>query len=216
VRSVVDDKRYASAAELYVEAEAMVPRTHWWISRINTDHHYRIREKQSKLCLHYQTNQSEGHFCLGQFKEDDQSYIFTFEQAPGFTAFYRVKADGHYMAYDSSTSWRIISQTTRPTDKNGYIQVERLPEGNAYLRCAWQDSRLVGVNSKTAGSYIYADKTTPVEFILEDIEEMADDITSPSTEASFDGGEIYNLLGQRLNKPHRGINIIGGKRILMR
>ena len=216
VRSVVDDKRYASAAELYVEAEAMVPRTHWWISRINTDHHYRIREKQSKLCLHYQTNQSEGHFCLGQFKEDDQSYIFTFEQAPGFTAFYRVKADGHYMAYDSSTSWRIISQTTRPTDKNGYIQVERLPEGNAYLRCAWQDSRLVGVNSKTAGSYIYADKTTPVEFILEDIEETADDITSPISEASLEGGEIYNLLGQRLNKPHRGINIIGGKRILMR
>ena len=171
VRSVVDDKAYASAAELYVEAEAMVPKVHWWISAINTDHHYRIREKQSGLCLHYKTSGSEGHFCLGHFAEDDPTYIFTFEKAQGFTAFYKLKADGHYMSYDSNDNWRIISTTTTPKDKHGYIQVERLEEGNAYLRCVWQNSLHVGLDSRNVGSYIYANKSTPGEFILEDIED---------------------------------------------
>ena len=217
VRSVVDDKHYASAAELYVEAEAMVPRTHWMISAINTDHHYRIREKQSGLCLHYQTNANEGHFCLGQFRENDQSYIFTFEQVPGFTAFYRVKADGHYMAYDSSTYWRIISQTTRPTDKNGYIQAERLQDGNAYLRCAWQYSNHVGFDSRNVGSYIYANKTTPGEFILEDIEE-ADGIGGVvrMDENGETANDIFNVAGQRLSEPQRGINILHGKKIFVK
>ena len=217
VRTVVDDKGYASAAELYVEAEAMVPRTHWWISPINPDHHYRIREKQSGLCLHYQTNSNEGHFCLGRFNESDPTYIFTFEQAQGFTAFYKVKADGHYMSYDSSTDWRIISTTTKPTDKHGYIQVERLEGGNAYLRCGWQNSRLVGFDSRNVGSYIYANKTTPGEFILEDIEAEADGIEA------IDNGQLtidnwFDLSGRRLmGKPaQRGIYINGGRKTVVR
>lgn len=31
-----------------------------------------------------------------------------------------------------------------------------------------------------------------------------------------DDGNIYNLAGQRLSKPHRGLNIIGGKKVLVR
>ncbi len=217
VRTVVDDKGYASAAELYVEAEAMVPRTHWWISSINTSHRYRIREKQSGLCLHYQTNASEGHFCLGEFDENDQSYVFTFTLASGFTAFYKLKASGHYMAYDSSTSWRIISQTTNPTDKNGYIQVERLEDGNAYLRCGWQNSKHVGLNSRNVGSYIYADKTTPCEFILEDIDAEADGIDEIQRSQLGAQGQVYDLGGRQIRdykSSQRGIYIqrlSGGK-----
>ena len=48
---------------------------------------------------------------------------------------------------------------------------QRLSDGNAHLRCAWQNSRLVGFDSRSVGSYIYADKTAPGEFILEDIDE---------------------------------------------
>ena len=171
VRTVVADRAYASAAEIGIEAEAIVPPTPWLIQPIVTSHRYRIREKQSGLCLHYQTNQNEGHFCLGEFDQNDRSYVFTFAQASGFTAFYTLKAAGRYMAYDSSAGWRIISTTTAPKDKYGYIQVERLADGNAHLRCAWQNSRLVGFDSRSVGSYIYADKTAPGEFILEDIDE---------------------------------------------
>ena len=204
VRTVVDDKGYASAAELYVEAEAMVPKTYWRISPIDTEHRYRIREKQSGLCLHYQTNANEGHFCLGNFKENDPSYIFTFEQAKGFTAFYKLKADSHYMSHDSSADWRIVSTTTSPTDKYGYIQVERLEEGNAYLRCVWQNSRLVGFDSRNVGSYIYANKTSPGEFILEDID---DDGTSVSSIKETEAGSVYDLSGRLVSPGYKGIAI---------
>ena len=240
VRSVVDDKGYASAAELYVEAEAMVPRTTWWIPAINTEHHYRIREKQSGLCLHYQTNSNEGHFCLGLFAENDPTYIFSFEQAQGFSAFYKLKANGHYMSYDSSTDWRIISTTSTPTDKHGYIQVERLEEGNAYLRAGWQNSRLFGVNSRSVGSYVYADKTSPVEFILEDIEAEAnadgiEDIEHSTFNSEHSEGAVYNLAGQKMltgqatldgrresqssmvnDKLPKGIYIIKGRKVVIR
>ncbi len=206
VRTTHDGRGYASAAELYVEAEAMVPQNWWWITPINTEHHYRIREKQSGLCLHYQTHNNEGHFCLGNFDENDQTYIFTFEQAQGFTAFFRLKANGHYMSYDSSAGWRIISTTTQPTDKNGWIQVERLEEGNAFLRCGWQNSRVVGFDSRNVGSYIYADKTVPGEFILEDIEAEADGMESLSS--SPDGEiQVYDLLGRKIFTPTTGIYI---------
>ena len=205
VRSVVDNKAYASAAELSIEAEALLPRTFWWISAIIPEHRYRIREKQSQLCLHYKTHNNEGHFCLGHFDENDPTYLFTFERAPGFTAFYKLKADGHYMSYDSSAGWRIISQTSTPNDKYGYIQVERLEDGNAHLRCVWQDSRLVGFDSRNVGSYIYADKTTPGEFILEDIDEDADglnDLNDLNYLNDFndlkDLSDCYDLSGRRL------------------
>lgn len=196
VRTVVDGKAYASAAEIGIEAEAIVPPTPWLIPPIDTSHRYRIREAQSGLCLHYQTNQNEGHFCLGQFDETDPTYIFTFQQAGGFTAFYKLKVSGRYMSCDNDAAWRIVSTTTSPTDRNGYIQVERLADGNAHLRCCWQNSRLVGFDSRNIGSYIYADKTAAGEFILEDIDEEAIGIglpPSPSGEESR-----YDLLGRKV------------------
>lgn len=207
VRTVVDNKAYASAAELYIEAEAIVPRSIWWISPINTAHRYRIREKQSGLSLHYQTHNNEGHFCLEEFDESDPTYIFSFEKATGFTAFYKVKADGHYMSYDSSAGWRIISSTTSPTDKYGYVQVERLEEGNAYLRCAWQNSRLVGFDSRNVGSYIYADKTAPGEFILEDLDEDADRVTTIENGNPETENAAYDLSGRKVSDGYKGIVI---------
>ena len=215
VRTVVDNKAYASAAELYVEAEAVVPQNSWQIPTVNPAHRYRIREKQSKLCLRYQTHNNEGHFCLGEFNESDPTYIFTFEQVQGFTAFFRLKANGHYMSYDSSAGWRIISTTTRPTDKNGWIQVERLTEGNAYLRCGWQNSRVVGFDSRNVGSYIYADKTVPGEFLLEDIDEEADGIVGPRS-TPFVPERLYNLSGQRVRPDYPGIVVTDGQKVLLK
>ena len=205
VRSVVDNKGYASAAELYVEAEAMVPRTFWFIKPIVEGHRYRIREKQSGLCLHYQTNNNEGHFCLGNFNENDQTYIFTFEQAQGFSAFYKVKANGRYMTYDSSAGWRILSTTSTPNNKNGYIQVERLEEGNAYLRAVWQNSKHFGFDSRNVGSYVYADKSSPGEFILEDIDAEADGIKAIDNRNWTT--DNFNLSGQPVSPNYRGIVI---------
>ena len=114
------------------------------------------------------------------------------------------------MSYDNSASWRIISQTTSPSDKYGYIQVERLENGNAYLRCAWQNSDLVGFDSRRVGSYIYANKTAPGEFILEDIEEEADGIKIIKNEQLKMNNEVFDLSGRNVSNDDlpRGIYIM--------
>ena len=168
-KSVVNNNKYASAAELYIGAEAMVDDRPSSLTAIVPSHKYRIREVDSNLYLHYQTSSTEGHFCLGRYAEGDNNYQFTFTPATGFSALYKLKAGTHYMHIDGTTAWRIGSSTSAPTDANGYMQLEQLDNGKVHLRAGWQNDRHVGFDSKTTGSYIYADKTTPGVFILEDI-----------------------------------------------
>ena len=73
------------------------------------------------------------------------------------------------MCVDATASWRIISATKNPTDANGYMQLEQLDNGKIHLRAGWQNTLHVGLDSKKNGSYIYANKSTPGVFILEDI-----------------------------------------------
>lgn len=168
-KSVVGNNKYASAAELYIGADSMVEDRPSELTPIVSSHKYRIREVDSNLCLHYKTSDNEGHFCLGQFDESDNSYQFGFTLASGFSALYKLRGGGRYMCVDSSNSWRIISTTKAPTDANGYMQLEQLDDGKVHLRAAWQNTAHVGFDKKTSGSYIYANKTTPGVFVLEDI-----------------------------------------------
>jgi beta-galactosidase len=168
-KSVVNNNKYASAAELYIGAESMVEDRPSELTPIVSSHKYRIREVDSNLCLHYQTSTTEGHFCLGQFDENDNTYQFTFTPATGFSALYKLKGGTHYMCVDGTAAWRIISNTKAPTDANGYIQLEQLDNGKVHLRAGWQNSKHMGFDKKTSGSYVYADKTTPGVFVLEDI-----------------------------------------------
>ena len=179
-KSVVNNNKYASAAELYIGAESMVEDRPSDLTPIVSSHKYRIREVTSNLCLHYQTNTNEGHFCLGQYDESDNTYQFTFQHATGFSALYKLKGGTHYMCVDGSAAWRIISTTKAPTDANGYIQLEQLKNGRVHLRAGWQNTLHIGFDSKNAGSYIYANKSTAGVFVLEDItlekETLIDDV----------------------------------------
>ena len=168
VRSTVDNKAYASAAELYIEAEAMVQKSHWFAAPVVTSHRYRIREKTSGLFLHYKTSNTEGHFCLGELKDGDNSFLFTFTKASGFTSFYKLKAGTHYMKQDANDAWRIVSSTTASNDASSYVQVEHLDMNDVHLRAGWQNSRLFNFDRKGVDGYVYADKTTGAVFILED------------------------------------------------
>ena len=83
--------------------------------------------------------------------------------------------------------------------------MERLEEGNAYLRAVWQNSKHFGFDSRNVGSYVYADKSSPGEFILEDIDAEADGIKA------IDNGnwttDNFNLSGQPVSSNYRGIVI---------
>ena len=168
-KSVVNNNKYASAAELYIGAEDMLEDKASELIPIVSSHKYRIREVSSGLYLHYQTNTNEGHFCLGKYDENDITYQYTFTPVSGFCALYKLKCGTHYMCVDGTTTWRIISTTKTPTDANGYMQLEQLDNGRVHLRAGWQKSDHVGFDSKTSGSYIYANKSTPGVFVLEDI-----------------------------------------------
>ncbi len=168
-KSVVNNNKYASAAELYIGAEDMLEDKASELIPIVSSHKYRIREVSSGLYLHYQTNTNEGHFCLGKYDESDNTYQYTFTPVSGFCALYKLKCGTHYMCVDGTTTWRIISTTKTPTDANGYMQLEQLDNGRVHLRAGWQKSDHVGFDSKTSGSYIYANKSTPGVFVLEDI-----------------------------------------------
>ena len=212
-KSVVNNNKYASAAELYIGAESMVEDRPSELTPIVSSHKYRIREVSSNLCLHYQVNANEGHFCLGQYDENDNTYQFSFLPATGFSALYKLRGGTHYMCVDGTTSWRIISATKAPTDANGYIQLEQLDNGTVHLRAAWQNSDHVGLDRKNVGSYIYANKSTPAVFVLEDInlekETQIKDITATEELGLLQSNgmlcivtpgvstlSIYNLAGQ--------------------
>ena len=114
-----------------------------------------------------------------------------------FFLFDKAEIKGSTASSPFNSNAPIASSTTKPTDKYGYIQVERLEEGNAYLRCGWQNSRLVGFDSRNVGSYIYANKTSPGEFILEDIDEEGDGV-KPLSYSPDGKSSIYDLHGRKI------------------
>ncbi len=182
VKSVVDNNRFASAAELYVRAEAMVDDMESTLTPVNTAHSYRIKEVQSGLYLHYQTSSTEGHYCLGTFSSSDRNYRFNFMKVAGFTSLYKLRNSTRYLCKDDDASWRIISSLSAGSDADGYVQVEHLDNGNVHLRGAWQESRLFNFDSRNNGSYVYSDKTTGAEFVLED---LTTDIDNAEKESSL-------------------------------
>lgn len=62
-----------------------------------------------------------------------------------------------------------------------YVQVEQLDNGNIHLRAAWQESRLFNFDSCNSGSYVYSDKSTGAEFVLEDLTTGIDDAIPESS-----------------------------------
>ncbi len=169
VKSVVDNRRFASVAELYVRAEAMVDDRECALSPINTAHSYSIKEVQSGLYLHYAVDSNEGHYCLGTFSGSDRNYRFNFQKVSGFASLYKLKNNTRYVCRDADAAWRVSSSLTAGTDADGYVQVEQLDNGNVHLRAAWQESRLFNFDSRNNGSYVYSDKATGAEFVLEDL-----------------------------------------------
>ena len=122
-----------------------------------------------------------GTFYKGKFSSSDRNYRFNFLKVTGFTSLYKLKNSTRYVCKDSDASWRIISSLSAGTDADGYIQVEQLDNGNVHLRGAWQESRLFNFDSRNNGSYVYSDKATGAEFVLEDLTTGINDAVQESS-----------------------------------
>ncbi|MBQ8675622.1 MAG: T9SS type A sorting domain-containing protein, partial [Bacteroidaceae bacterium] len=105
--------------------------------------------------------------CLAGLNPDDSSFRFVFSQVSGFKAFYRIRAGGYYLGAGDE-GWRVVGVNTA-TDKNGWIQVEELANGNIRLHGVWKELLYFNFDSRKDGSYVYADKSAGAEFTVESI-----------------------------------------------
>lgn len=204
-RSVVDGRDYASAAELYVKASAILDDQTEPLTPIVEGHEYRIKDVQSGLYLHYKPDTGsnhEGDYQLGKFVEGDDTYKFTFAKAKGYTSHYKVKSSNKYMS-KGTDGWRIVGASSS-VNPNAYIQVELLDDGSAYLRCGWQAKKYVNFDSHNVGSFIYSDKASGAKFVIEDLTTgISTVLTDASTESSW-----YDIQGRRQPSAQKGVNIV--------
>ncbi|MBQ6652912.1 MAG: discoidin domain-containing protein, partial [Prevotella sp.] len=220
--SVVDNRDYASAAELGIEAEAVVSDGDVPVDEVNVRDTYRLREKQSGYYLHHKIDTGsnhEGDFCLGVLDKDDATYVFRFTHVSGFTSYYRARVDGVYMGAGDG-GWRCVG-VSATSNKNGWIQLEAQGNRVFKLRAPWQTFKYFNFDSRNVGSYVYADKATGAEFILES--------TTTGVNTMHDSGcivhnnhSVYDLQGRKVADnsssliPHpSSLYIVDGKKVIM-
>lgn len=213
---VVEGKEYASAAELDIEAMAAVEPGDVLTDEIDTQAEYRLKEKESGLYLHFQKDGSgndEGDFCLGvPESDDDATYLFQFTRVNGFTSFYTAFVSGGYMGRGNA-DWR-VSSISLTNNRNGWITLEPQGNGEYKLRAPWKTFCYMNFDRRNAGSYIYADKAEGAVFVPESTTDGIEAIDNgPLTK---DHSAIYNLQGQRVSAPNKGVFIQNGRKFVIK
>lgn len=162
--------QYASAAELSVGAVGVVDdeEISASITPIDTAKTYRLREAETGLYLHYFYNNSQGDYCLDEYEDGDDSFIFTFTPIEGFTSHFDISAGGYHIVRKGTSNWLLQGYPYLYASIGGYNIVEYADNGNIRLHGAWQNGKLFNFDSKTPGSTVYSDKASGAEFILED------------------------------------------------
>ncbi|MDE7096492.1 MAG: DUF4981 domain-containing protein, partial [Muribaculaceae bacterium] len=123
---------------------------------------YYIQEAQSGLFLHSDANGTDGKFRLGKLETSDPSYQFTPTLHNRFTSFFTFRTGDGYMT-EGDNYWRIGLGSNPPATARS-VQVEKA-DGGFNMRGLWKGSTdYFGVDNRQVGSYIYADKKSPVLF----------------------------------------------------
>jgi beta-galactosidase len=167
-RSEINGKAWASAAELGIEASALVSEVNIPESNIIIGRDYHIKHVASGLYLQYRpdnTAQFEGDFCLNPLS-NNTDFIFRFSIITGFKSVYYIRINNKYLN-KGADGWRCILGAQ--TNQDGRIQLETNDDGHFKMRGQWQTSRYINLDATTAGSYIYADKTTGALWSLEEV-----------------------------------------------
>ena len=211
---VVDDKEYASAAELDVVATDVADPVDGPDDEIDSKTEYRLKEVESGLYLRYQKDESanyQGDFCLATPpSDDDAASLFRFTRVKGFTSFYTARVGGSYMG---RADWRVAAIS--PTNnKNGWVALEPQGNGQFKLRAPWKTFCYMNFDSRREGSYIYADKLNGAIFVLESTTDGIESIYN--FQSSKDNSAVYNLQGQRVAVPSKGVFIQNGKKFVIK
>ena len=76
-----------------------------------------------------------------------------------------------------------------------------------------------GLTANADGLYRFSDVDARMAETMGEYDAITDEPTAikstPQTEDASQSAVIYNLQGQRIDIPHRGVNIIGGKKTVV-
>lgn len=171
-KSEMNNKPWASAAELGIEASAVVDDPEeTTCDALPSGVRYYIRDVVSGLYLqskHDTGSNYEGEFCINPLKKDDNTFLFYFNKVSGFTSFYTLRVGTQYIN-KGKDGWR-CGLGTITGNKDGWIQLETQDDCTFKMRAMWQTSDYINLDSHTSGSYIYANKASGAVFKIERID----------------------------------------------
>ncbi len=193
VRSVADNKPYASAAELSIEAEAVVDDESQQQNDIRSSATYYVQDVQSGLYLHYKPEAStrhEGDFCLARLDENDATFRFNFAPVKGFKSFYTMRQGQHYVS-EGADGWRIVGAAAT-NDLRSWVQLEALGEGRYRMHGVWNELEYMNFDRHGEGAYIYSNKTSGAEMTIINtaLAGIGDTPASTPTRIDFDGSRL--------------------------
>ena len=213
---VVDGKEYASAAEIDIVAADILAPIDDAVGKIVPGRYYRLKEVQSGLYLQRKVDENDtnqGDFRLGTPEaDDDASFLYQFYPVEGFTSFYRVAVDEAFMGTTTAT-WRVESVAST-NDKYGWVTLESHGEGQYVLRAPWNTFQYMNFDQFADESYLYADKAEGAVFTIEDSTVGIEAIDN--SQPTIDHSAVYNLQGQRVSEPRRGVFVARGRKIVVK
>ena len=162
-KSEVRERAWASVAEVGIESSAMTPNVEAFALKPGTD--YRIRHFYTGLCLHYEPHVTEGDFCLQPFEPYSANQYFQLLPVAGKESVFNVAFREGYLNEGGGWQCRLGNRT----DAAGQIRLDIEPDSVFVMRAEWKPDYYFNLDATTAGSYIYADKTTGAVWQLEEV-----------------------------------------------
>ncbi|GEM_PF-6296982 len=106
-------------------------------------------------------------------------------------------------------TWRVESVAST-NDKYGWVTLESHGEGQYVLRAPWNTFQYMNFDQFADESYLYADKAEGAVFTIEDSTVGIE--TIDNGQLTIDNSAVYNLQGQRVGAPSKGIYIQNGRK----
>ncbi len=201
--------QFASAAEVSILGEKTGNKANKVDPTIENNGTYYLREKQSGSYLQLRPNGNDGDYVLGDAGNvpGTKASQFTFARVDKFSTYYTVRNGDTQWMSKGENNWRIRAKNAKPTNNEGWINVEQQPDGTIKLRGVWngENHQYFNFDSRNEGSFVFSDKGEGAIFEAISVGSALAVKNTPTD--NVQKNEHYNLLGQRIENDARGIVI---------
>lgn len=219
-KSEVNGKDYASASDINITTSGVVnDPAPMLCTRISTTASYMIQDVSSGLYLHYNSSSKLYELAEPDMENVNSSFLFKASAITGFRNYYNLGTGTLFMQKSSNNDWDIVAMASKNRVES-WIQFEQVNQDReTYLRCAWKGSNeYIALDSHTAGSLIYSNKTTPNLFrLLTKTEATA---IVPPMAVPGKATPYYNMQGVNMGTDatqlKSGVYVHGGKKVMVK